>query len=98
MAGAFINGKRIADKGAGIDMINIKNIDFFYACLANNFQRFRRYFVARFHINFTGLHIDQFFGKEIAAKLIIFDQKIFETFFLKFFGQTRGNLATCFNH
>ena len=106
----FVDGQRVADVGANIDVVDIQNrnlgdtgIQQLLQGAANDFTLFvqlLRQLVAGFDVNRTGFFVDDVLGNEFADNLVKGHQQFGNFAFVnQLFHSARGNLFTRFgNH
>ncbi|MNY04736.1 hypothetical protein D3C86_1374320 [compost metagenome] len=67
----LVNGERVTDVGANIDVVDVENRNLIEAGLKDQAKRLLVDFVAGFEIDFTRLVVDDVFGQEVAVEVFV---------------------------
>ena len=68
--------QRVADVGAGVDVVDVEHVQLAVARLLQRVQQLLGDLVAGLGIDFAGLLVDQFVGQEQAVQFLVLDQQV----------------------
>src|SRR5476651_601269 len=94
----LVGVQRVADVGADIDVVDVEQRQFLVALLVERLQRLLGDFLAGFGVDFTGLRIDEVFGKVVADQFLIRQPQRLEALFLELAGGANGQFLAGFEH
>src|SRR5262245_3694309 len=93
----LVNGERVADERADIDMIDVEDRDFLEVDLLQRGEQLGVEFLARLAIDLARLHVDDVLGEVAAMEILVADEKLFQALIGELLGEPRGDLAAGFD-
>ena len=89
----LVDGERVADERADIDMVDVEDRDFLETEIAQRGDELGVDLFARLGVDLAGLHIDDVLGEVAAMQVLVLDEEFLQAFIGELLGKTRGDLA-----
>ncbi len=91
--GVLVDGERVADERADIDVIDVEDRDFLETELRQRGEQLGVELLARLAIDLARLHVDDVLGEVAAMQVLVADQKLFQALIGELLGEPRRHLA-----
>ena len=94
----LVDGERVADVGAGIDVIDVEDGDLVVAGLDQLLEELLGDLVARLGIDLARLGVDHVVGEVVAVEVLVGDLERLDALLGKLTGAARGELVAGLDH
>ncbi len=92
--GVLVDGERVADEGADIDMVDVEDRDLLEAEILQRSEQLRIELLARLAVDLARLHVDDVLGEVAAMQVGVADEELFQTLIGELLGETCRHLAS----
>ena len=98
VAFGLVGAQRVADIGAGVDVVDVEDVELRVTGANQRLQHLVGDFVTGFGVDFTRGRVHQFIRQIMAVKILVTYEEFLHAIFGQLLGQTRRDLLAGFHH